>query len=196
MKTIILSFDPGKYNFAYSFLNPNGKLIKTGMLTHRMTDLKNIKEVNNEINGFISESKDLVKNKKLRIVFERFVPRGSNYRGNLVEITCMKIGLLLATLKMNNDCYIIPILAATWKNFYNKNNLWIVNDSIPEHISDAMSMGYYYLLKKNKITISQVKKLVKEYNSRNFGWYMYKNEWFFGKRKQEHLRGKRNSFGN
>lgn len=196
MKSIILSVDPGKYNFAYSFLTPTGKLLKTGMLTHRMTDLKNVKLANQEIDGFLEETKNLITGKKVRLVFERFVPRGGNYHGNLIEITCLKIGMLISMLKTFNICYTIPILAATWKNFYNKNSLWIQNDSIPEHITDAMNIGYYYLIKNNKITISQVKKFVKVYNKTNFGWYMYKNEWYYGERRLEHSRGKRNSFGN
>lgn len=196
VKTIIMSIDPGKYNFAYCFLTTTGDILKTGILSHRMTDLKNVKEVNKEVDGFIQEVKDIIQHNKIRLVFERFVPRGKCYQGNLVEITCIKIGMLISILKMYSTCYVIPILAATWKNFYNKHDLWIKNDSLPEHISDAISIGYFYLLKNDKISIPYVKRLVKAHNKHNFGWYMYKNDWFYGKRKIEHLRGKRNSFGN
>ena len=90
MKTIIMAVDPGKYNFAYCFLTTRGDIIKTGILAHRMTDLKNTKEVNIEIDGFIQEVQDIIQHNKIRLVFERFVPRGKCYQGNLVEITCIR----------------------------------------------------------------------------------------------------------
>lgn len=193
---VILSIDPGKYNFAYSFLKKDGTILKLGMLSHRIDNLKNTRIINKEINGFLKEIKNLIKYNKIYVVFERFVPRGKSYHGNLVEITCLKIGLLLSVFKLYSNCYIIPILASTWKNYYNKNNLWITNDSIPEHISDAISMGYYFLLKHNKLTIPYVKRLVKSHNRTNFNWYKYKNEWYYGDRLPEHKRGRKNSFGN
>jgi hypothetical protein len=196
MKTIILSVDPGKLNFAYSFMTPHGVLIKTGMLRHTMTDLKSVDAANSEIDGFLQEIKELSKGAKLRLVFERFVPRGSRYFGNLIEITCMKIGMMLAVIKANNDCITIPILASSWKNFLNKKNLRIENDSAPEHILDAISMGIYYLIQKEKITLKQAKTIMIKHSKKNYNWYKYKNEWYFGKRKKAHARGRKNSFGN
>lgn len=195
-KPVILSFDPGKLNFAYSFISFNGEILRTGILPNILVDLKDPNHFTYDIKEFIKNVKDLSDNKKIRVVFERFVPRGSRFLGNLVEITCLKIGILLSTLIMENKVKITPILASSWKNFFKKHNLFINNDSAPEHIFDAISIGFYYLLQYKKFDIFEIKRLTKNLKSVNFGWYKFKGNWFFGKRKIEHLKGQRNSFGN
>ena len=89
----------------------------------------------------------------------------------------------------------MPVTAQAWKNFWNKNKLWISNDSIPEHIGDAIFMGYYYLIKIEKLTVKEVKKLIKQLRKTNFNYYRYKGIWYYGKRLKSHSRGRRNSFG-
>lgn len=194
---IILSIDPGKLNFAYSLMTLEGKLIKTGVFPNAITELKDPKVFTLDVKNFIKEVQNLTtKPQKFYLVFERFVPRGSRYMGNLIEITCMKIGIMLSSLIISNDVRIIPILASSWKNFFNKKNLKIENDSAPEHILDAICIGLYYLIQSNRLTISQIYDLTKYIKSINFNWYCYKSKWYFGTRKEEHLRGRKNSFGN
>lgn len=195
-KPIILSLDPGKYHFAYSFIDYKGNILKTGMFPNSILDLKNYKLFSQDVKRFSQEVQNLTANKKLTVVFERFVPRNSMYMGNLIEITCMKIGIFLASINIKNETRLIPILASSWKNFYNKNKLKLGNDSAPDHIFDAISIGFYYLMHYKKYPVETIRDLTKSLNTINFGWYRYKAEWYFGERQGEHLRGKRNSFGN
>lgn len=195
-KPLILSFDPGKFNFAYSLMTLDGSLIRTGMLpAASMTDLKKPDLVTQDIKDFIAKVKSLSKGNKLYLIFERFIPRGSKYGGNLVEITCMKIGIMLASVLANNKVKIVPVLASSWKNFYNKNELWIKNDSVPEHILDAIFIGYYYLMHFQSVDVKKVRQLTRKLEKVNFGWYRFKGQWFYGERSAEHSRGRRNSFG-
>lgn len=195
-KPFILSFDPGKLNFAYSMMKYDGTLLFTGMLPNNVTDLKDSKRFSQEVSGFKQEVRGLASGKKLRVVFERFVPRGSLYTGNLVEITCLKIGLLLATIQENNSVRITPVLASSWKNAFKRNKISITNDSSPPHILDAICIGLYYLWHKESISLDRLQYLTKSHECVNFNWYCYKNEWYHGERLEEHKRGKRNSFGN
>lgn len=199
MKNIVLSIDPGKYNFAYSFLTKSGGILETGIFHTTVTDLKDPKVCTHDVMSFVEEI-DKICSKyssyKIRLVFERFVPRNSRYGGNLIEITCLKIGIVVTSLCKRSNILIVPVLASTWKNFFNKNHLMPNNDSVPEHILDAVCIGRYYLIQENKITLKQAYKMQKAIEKVNFHWYKYKGNWFFGKRKKEHLRGQRNSFGN
>ena len=198
-KAVLLTFDPGKLNFAYSMLTPKGDIIRTGMLTTTLTNLKEPDIFTYELKMFKDEVKSLCdKDTKLRVVFERFVPRGSRYMGNLIEITCLKIGILTSTLSEYYDnVKFTPILASSWKNFYKKYKISLYeNDSAPEHILDSIHIGLYYLVQSQRLEIIELKHLTKAIRCVNFNWYNYKSNWYFGERKSEHLRGRRNSFGN
>lgn len=198
-KPLILSFDPGKVNFAYCIMTHNGRVLTTGILPDIATNLveyrtftKNVKVFCSTISGII----DRYKNERFYVVFERFVPRGSFYKGNLIEITCLKIGLVLSTLGNCVKAQFIPVLASSWKNFFKRNDLKFQNDSAPEHILDAIRIGIYFLIHYQEFPISSARDLTKSLACVNYGWYQYNGSWYFGKRQKEHMRGRKNSFGN
>jgi len=191
-KSILLSVDPGSKNFAYTLMTPKGNIIYTGMLKTTISDFSNPNIFTKNIKYIIKELQRLIGYGKIKLVFERYIPRFLTKK-NTSEITNIQIGMLISSY---NFISVKPITAATWKNFWNREELWATNDSVPEHILDSIFMGYHYLIKINKLTIPQVKKLSKKIGNINFNYYKYKGEWYYGKRIEEHGRGKRNSFGN
>lgn len=129
--------------------------------------------------------------KNTRVIYERFIPRSLN-KGNTSEIIMAHIGMILNQWNL----FYIPITASTWKSYYNRNNLWVKNDSLPPHILDSFFIAYWYYLKKKILSINEVKACLKKVENKNFNWYCYRGQWINGNRPLEHNRGKRNSFGN
>lgn len=185
----ILSCDPGKDNFAYTVFNEKGKLKTTGMFNNTIDKLT-FQDINDNIENFKAEIKKLKINNS-HLIIERFIPR-SLHKGNLGEITNIQIGILFGKISFNS---VYMISASLWKNYFNNENLWVENDSIPEHMLDSIFMGLYYLHKFKHINTKLFKKRLKQISLKDFGYYRYKNEWYYGNRLKEHSRGKKNSFG-
>ncbi len=189
---ILISVDPGKDNMAFSVFTDKGKLLKFGMLKNTISDIKDNKKTSIIVKKMITEISNIYDtSKKVRLVFERFVPR-SMQKGNLAELSNIHIGILLSSINYSEfDC----IMASSWKNFLNRNNLILNNDSAPPHVFDSFGIGLYYLIKVKKLSINDVYKIINKINKTNYNYYRYNGLWFKGPRIVEHKRGKKNSFG-
>jgi len=192
MSKLLLSLDPGRLNFGFGILNSEGKILKCGIMKNLVTNQKNPRLFTEQLKLLKEECKGIIDNPKFRLIYERFIPRSLN-RGNNSELILTHIGYVLCSFNAN---LIIPITASTWKNFWNRNNLWVKNDSLCEHTMDSLMIGLWYLLKVNALTMKQVKHRLFEIEKTNFGWYKYNNHWYHGNRLKDHSRGKRNLFGN
>ena len=165
MQKLLICVDPGKNNYAISVLTKKAVVVEY-MLLDTLNDIKNPDNFVNDVNIFSNRMYDLFKryNKdRYILVFERMIPRTFNMRGNTAEIVNTCIGIMLAYSKARNT---IPLTAATWKNHRTKNNLEIKNKQVPVHVTDSVSMGIYYLLQREILTLKQAQKLVKRYNNR------------------------------
>jgi len=153
----ILSFDPGKINFAYS-LREDDKVIFYGMLQHYITDLSNFSAQATKLKWEIT---DLLKRCDLNpdtdhAIAERFMARPGNSRGCLNEFVNLQIGLIAS--------WIIPIefhlvTASTWKNYmkrkYGTNDMLVVTKKLGmvkmvSHEADAVGIGMWDYEKNNK----------------------------------------------
>jgi hypothetical protein len=191
MDKLLLSFDPGRKNFAFSGVSEQGKIIYCGMIEHVINDMSSAKAFNAQLKLLKKEFEQIPIWENTRVIYERFIPRSLN-KGNTSEIIMSHIGMVL----MKWNLYFIPITASTWKNYFNRNSLWIKNDSLPPHILDSMFISYWYLIKVKKLTIDEVRVCLKKIKHRNFNWYCYRGQWINSNRPVEHKRGRRNSFGN
>ena len=179
MKHYIICMDPGRVNWAYTVMDDKGKVLRTGLWKHTLTDLKTGDILQVEVNR--------MKRKLFRLfgaysfgdctydlVYERMVPRTFNMKKNTAEIVNMCIGCLLSCSSPNK---VAAYTAATWKTHRTKNGLEIVNKTLAIHIIDSINMGLYDLVQNNKLTIAQAKKLTKKYSKRDCGWRYTKGEW-------------------
>lgn len=179
MKHYIICMDPGRVNWAYSVMTDKGKVLRTGLWKHTLTELKDGEILQQEINRLKRKMFKLLATYSFGdctydLVYERMIPRGFNMKKNTAEIVNMCIGCLLTCSSPDT---IAPYSAATWKNHRTKHGLEIVNKTLAIHIIDSISMGLYYLIQNNKLTITQAKKLVKKYSKRDCGWRYTKGEW-------------------
>lgn len=153
----ILSLDPGVTNFAWSVLEIDDKdkikVIATGMLEDTVTDLKSL-FLSVQMEAFIEDVKYIIRHFKVtEIVYERFMTRG--HKGTTIELISYMIGALVCST--NFRVPVRPIIAAQWKNEYNKiNNIENLykqikgNKNLTIHQVDSILIGLYgYKLIKN-----------------------------------------------
>jgi hypothetical protein len=106
------------------------------------------------------------KGKSFIVGIERFMSRGGGSRGNLQEMTCMMIGMVLSCLKPRT-AYLIT--AAQWKNFLKACKVRIVDPSLSEHEKDAICIGIYILYLKEYINKTGFIKLIRDFNRERRG---------------------------
>lgn len=182
---MLLSCDPGKDNFAYAQFELDGTIRRIGMLKKSLKDFEadSIKKLRIELSK-IQKNCD-------KLVIERFIPR-SMHKGNIGEISNIQIGILLGKSRFATTLF---INASRWKTFYNRHKLWVENDSVPEHILDAIFIGLWYLYQNEYIDLAKFKKRLRLIKKKDFKYYRYKGQWYYGNRRDLHHRGRRNSFG-
>jgi len=151
---MILSVDPGKVNFAWSILDYKGNIIKYGMIDNTIIDFINFES---QVKNFYNEVKQLKRYKVEVVIYERFMPRGNFFRGNLVELVNTMVGIFISCVKPK---HINTLTAASWKNFRTKNDLF-VKSKVEEHLSDAITMGLYYLHKDKYISLNRFRTAIK-----------------------------------
>jgi len=179
MRKVVVAFDPGKKNFAYSILSKKGKLLDFNLLGNEVSQkeglISNLKEgeiLVKQYKKFVSDLRKILKIIKKNdahfiLIYERFIPRGLT-KGNLSEIVSMLIGMLILTMNIRRCRKVVPVTAATWKVHRNKFELLIDNDTLSVHVSDAIGMALHYLLKQDYLTLKKVKSIVKKINTTNF----------------------------
>lgn len=176
-KKIIISVDPGRVNWAYSILNEKGKILKFGIWKKTINQLKDVSEYNTDLSKFVSKVEKFFhtyKDCEYILVYERMIPRGFNMKLNTAEIVNMCIGMFLGHSKHKE---LIPLTAATWKNFCKKVNIDIHTKTAPVHVCDSIRMGLYFLIKQDKIDVKEAKSIVKTFDSKDHGWKLKKNIW-------------------
>lgn len=177
---ILLCVDPGKNNFAYSILDRKGKLLDYMLILSTFNDLTSGKEVikarNKLLRIFTNIHKSWPTSKyNFALVYERFIPR-SMQRGNLGEIVNMCIGGLLFSFPPVTAT-VVPLTAASWKNYVKKQN-WVLNNAtIPIHVLDSIMMGYYWLHKTERLKSTVITKNIASLNRRKFGWVFKNGVW-------------------
>lgn len=175
---VIVGVDPGVNNLGWCITLPDGKLLKWGLVTRTLSDLKkpedlrkfktNMKEVISILN------KDGNFKGKPDFIMERYMPRGMR-RGNQTERINIVIGYLLGKLKYD-DVYMIP--ASSWKNRREREYMNIDNTSVPDHMVDTYTMTLYYLERiKNSLSPKDVRKHLKDIASKNWGWKKKRGVW-------------------
>lgn len=144
---IISACDPGKDNFASSFLDVSlvkgrikYKLLHSKMVQNTVVDLTT--EAFKQVEVFAREmSADYRKYKPQTIIAERFMNRGS-MRGASGEIVSLMLGRMMA---FRIDMTVIP--AASWKNAFNRvqvlDELYEISPFVP-HIVDSICIGLYH----------------------------------------------------
>ena len=151
MKLRLLSFDPGKIHFAYSFTEFQNtpkelkyKILDHGQLTKPFDDLTG-PEVLQRGKEFQKEIRALVKKFKADyIIAERYMVRG-RFNGGLAEYINVMLGLLMGVGVDN----MLMIPAAQWKNRWNANAQGLELDKMYKvlpyepHQFDAAMIGFY-----------------------------------------------------
>lgn len=146
----IVSFDPGKINFAYA-LRENDKILSYGFLNHCITDLSKFSSQSIKLKW---EILDLLKKWKLdpktdHCIAERFMVRPGRSKGCVAEFVNLQLGLIAA--------WIVPIelklvTASTWKNYikrkYGTNDMLKVTKKLGMkemivHEADAIGIGIW-----------------------------------------------------
>lgn len=176
MKKVVIAVDPGRVNWAYSVLDTKGKIIAKGLWTKTIDELKDPEKINKDLKKFIFKVKKFFKlydKYSYCLIYERMIPRSFNMKKNTAEIVNMCIGIFLSHAK---PVKLIPVTAASWKNYRKKHKIEIKNKTIPEHITDSISMGHYFLLQRKLIEISKVKKLVSKISKTKFNWKKVKDK--------------------
>ena len=176
-KKLIIAVDPGRVNWAYSVLTTKGKILRFGLWKKTINQLKDISEYNYDLIKFIKKTNTFFQRYKdceYVLVYERMVPRSFNMKLNTAEIVNLCIGIFLGQSKHKE---LVPLTAATWKNFCKKTNLDIRTKTAPVHVCDSIRMGLYFLIKQNFIDLKDAKSLVRKFDKKDHGWKFTKNVW-------------------
>lgn len=145
--TRMLSFDPGKANFAFASLTTKPSLECAGLLNCPIGSLK-VNEQKKMLEGFTKEvSKLLNRTRPDMIALER-LPGGrtGGSRGELVNIM---IGILIHIAMTMRIDRIVLVTSGEWKpalrRKYSIRDLHAMFPQTKEHILDAMYIGIYIL---------------------------------------------------
>lgn len=160
---IILSFDPGVNNMAWSVINfknsHNFQIIATGMLENTLKTMKGWSKEKQQ-KQFIAELIELKNKYNVNAVCaERFMTRGN--KGITIELVNIMLGSIQCLF---TEDYSMLITAAQWKNELNKKIPLekIYNKfELPDHAIDSMFIGLYccysFFGKKPYLNINQKK---------------------------------------
>ncbi len=168
--TRMLSFDPGKSNFAFSSITTKPELECAGLLRCPIGSFKR-DEQKKMLEAFTKEiSKLLNRTKPDMIAIER-LPGGrtGGSRGELVNIM---IGILIHTAMTMNIDKIVLVTSGEWKpalrRKYDIRDLHAMFPKTKEHILDALYIGTYILERDlgakmfNKIITEKQLKAIRE----------------------------------
>ncbi len=109
----ILSFDPGKANFAYAVINSKGRCKEHGFL-RTITSLS-FEKIVDEVSGFSVDLERLIKNTSPDfIAIERMQHRPKFGGGAVVEYINIMIGIILATARVNG-IRVHAVSSGIWK---------------------------------------------------------------------------------
>lgn len=177
LNNLVLGIDPGVNNLGWCITSFKGNIIKWGLVTRTLDDLKKP----SDIHSFKGNMKELItilnsisSNGYPDFIMERYMPRGMR-RGNQTERINIVIGYLLGKIRYN-DVYMVP--ASTWKNRREREYTYIDNTSIPDHMIDTYTMTLYYLERiKGLLSTTDVKKKLKVIRETNYGWKKKKGVW-------------------
>ena len=193
---VLLCVDPGKYNFAYSILDTRGNLLDYMLMSSTFEDLTRgeaVMAARNKILAMIHNIHEKWPSDKysFALIYERFIPR-SMQRGNLGEIVNMCIGGLLFSFPQSNNTRmtVVPLNAATWKNYVKKKAWAIENPTIPIHVLDSIMMGYYWMHKKEMLSSSAIVRNIKAINKKKYGWTFTKGIWVAPQQRESSRRRK------
>lgn len=151
MRMRVLSCDPGKSNFAFSFTEFQNtekelkfNIVEHGKIANVFDDLTG-PEVRERGMLFQKEIRALVRKYKADyIIAERYMVRG-RFNGGLAEYINIMLGLLMGVGVSN----MLMIPAAQWKNRFNANSYGLVLDELYKavpyepHQLDAAMIGFY-----------------------------------------------------
>lgn len=170
----IVALDPGKYNFAWCVVSPHGKLLHSGLIQKTFNDMKS-EDILEGISLLSRVAYDVgsLSNKVDRLVFERFVPRGMNTRGNLSEIVNFSIGIFISHFPCLN---INPVMASGWKTWTKNRFTELTNKTIPIHILDCYQMALYSLAKSG-LSLEIIQRQRNRVDIKNYNWTFKKQVW-------------------
>lgn len=176
--SLVIGIDPGIRNLGWCVSDMEGRCLNWGLVTSTLEDLK----TPNDIKTFKKNLRTLIRylnrlcasNVLPDLIMERYMPRGMR-RGNQVERINIIIGYLLGKLKY--ECaYLVP--ASSWKNRREKEYLEVMNETVPEHLTDTYTMTLYYLERlRGLLDTKQVRGQLKIVNKINYGWKKEKGVW-------------------
>ena len=145
----VLALDPGSKNMALSVVAANEqrkvKIVANSLLKHPIYDLTRFQAQRSAFLAEIGEWVDMYQPNG--IVIERFVSRGLH--GSLGEYVSTMIGLIGGKYP---DLPVLPIMAATWKNAFNRRHPVTLDELYPQcrttpHQLDSCFIGIYGLEK-------------------------------------------------
>lgn len=152
----VLALDPGSKNMAISVIAANEKgrvkVVANSLLAHPIDDMTRIMAQGEAFICEIEKWVDLYEPNG--IVIERFVSRGLH--GSLGEYVSAMIGMLRMRYR---SLPLLPIMAATWKNAFNRRHRVELNDLYPQcmttpHQLDSCFIGIYGLEKGLKVQLN------------------------------------------
>lgn len=164
---IIASFDPGKENFAGSYITFSTTRTRVSYeLLHCFMVANTVKDLTNDLSGqtkrFSTEINHGVrKYRPSTMIAERFMSRG-----RLSGISGEVVGIMLGRMSaLGIDLTVIP--AASWKNAYNRvRSLDELYKEVPfvPHCMDALSIGIYHGCRLSGIKPYEFLRSDKEYS--------------------------------
>lgn len=167
----VISFDPGKNNFAYAIAEYrltreetglNYRIHETGLMQVPIQDLK-AEDLTDQFSKFRIELESLLMLSSIRtgknlgdvklVTMERYMGRGVQV-GTTIEVCGIMIGTTLSFMQQSQlDCRVNLITSAIWKNAFNrlveteKKNGYLNETynlcSAPNHELDAVLIGMY-----------------------------------------------------
>lgn len=165
---IIAAYDPGKDNFANSFVDVSLRgqkvkyeLLHSCMIQHTVQDLTG--DLTAQIKAFIREiNVGVRKFKPNSMIAERFMNRGM-MKGASGEIVSIMIGRMTA---LNVHMTVIP--SASWKNAFNRvQSLDHLYENVPfvPHVVDSLCIGLYHGCKQLNVKPYEFLSSDKEYST-------------------------------
>lgn len=165
----LLTFDPGKDNFAYCLFE-DGHVLDHGFI-NTLKDLSE-KGFNQERRTFANQVEDFLdkcelKPEKDKIVLERFMHRPGMGKGGVGEVVNQMIGIITTKADDRNiDSYVVT--AASWKNHMKrkydmpkKGMIELLPVKMTAHEADAIGIACYTYEKENDPCVKSLKIMSK-----------------------------------
>ena len=116
---VILAVDPGKADFAWSYVALDGRVIDTGMLANPIDDMRAMQFLM-QFPRYLGEIRSLFKHPGIKVIeltAERLTPRPGMGGGATAEFVNVALGSLYVISRISGVKHITPVMPQQWKGW-------------------------------------------------------------------------------